>query len=322
MTGLSAEPRQAAEPADTPPLSARETLARNGRSFYWASRLLGRQMATDAAELYAFCRLLDDIADGDASGGAERLGRIRSQLVRLDKASLSGEPDKGLAACLPVIRRCGIPVAPLVHLLDGLLADQKPMFIRDQDALVRYAYHVAGAVGLLMCPVLGCRDPAAFRFAVDMGIGMQLTNIARDISEDAYLGRRYLPESWCGALRPDQIIACSAAPDTPTYKAVQGAADKLVVLADTYYESGRKGLAWLPLRARLGIAVAGSVYREIGIKARRTGLRWGDGRVVTSTTEKLGASLAALGQMGGSRTARHDPALHQPIEDLIAEAIR
>ena len=96
-------------------------------------------------------------------------------------------------------------MAPFVHLLDGLLSDQQPVLIRDQAELVRYAYHVAGAVGLLMCPVLGCRDPAAFRFAVDMGIGMQLTNIARDIAEDAELGRRYLPESWCGPLRPEQI---------------------------------------------------------------------------------------------------------------------
>ena len=105
MTGLSAEPRLAAKPTDITASDARETLARNGRSFYWASRLLGRQMATDAAELYAFCRLLDDIADGDAAGGADRLDIIRCQLVRLDRTSLTDQPDPGLAACLPVIRR-------------------------------------------------------------------------------------------------------------------------------------------------------------------------------------------------------------------------
>ena len=322
MTGLSAKQDPLREQGQAAAEPARETLAKNGKSFYWASRLLGRQMATDAAELYAFCRLLDDIADGDASGGPDRLQVIRGQLTRLADNSEPDRTDPGLAACLPVIRRCGIPAAPLIHLLDGLLSDQEPVFIEDQDALVRYAYHVAGAVGLLMCPVLGCRDKAAFRFAVDMGIGMQLTNIARDILEDAQLGRRYLPERWCGPLRPAEIIACSDQPETQHYQAVQVAADRLLTLADRYYESGQKGLVWLPWRARLGIAVAGTVYREIGVKARRTGLRWGDGRVVTSKAEKLGASVSALGQMGGSRTARHDPALHQPIADLIAEAVR
>ena len=314
MTCVSAE-------ADTAP-PALETLARNGKSFYWASRLLGRRMAGDAAELYAFCRLLDDIADGDAPGGAARLEAIRSQLAVLNHRAHPDQMDPALARYLAVMRRCAIPVMPMIHLLDGLLLDQKPMHIKDEAELVRYAYHVAGAVGLLMCPVLGCRDRAAFRFAVDMGIGMQLTNIARDILEDAHLGRRYLPQSWVGPLRPHQIIACAPKAESKAYHAVQGGADKLLALADRYYESGLQGLGYLPRRAQLGIAVAGQVYRRIGVKLRAQGLRWGDGRVITSTTDKLGASLGALTNLSRHKAADHDSHLHQPLAELMDEALR
>ena len=323
MTGLSAEASSAGElgAADSA-ADALKTLAKNGKSFYWASRLLGRRMAGDAAELYSFCRLLDDIADADAPGGKDRLSAIRSQLVILHERAMPEEMDPALARYLGVMRRCAIPVMPMIHLLDGLLLDQEPMLVRDEAELVRYAYHVAGAVGLLMCPVLGCRDQAAFCFAVDMGIAMQLTNIARDILEDAHLGRRYLPQSWCGPLSPDQIITCSAAPDTNRYKAVQAGADRLLMLADRYYESGWAGLSYLPPRARIGIAVAGQVYRRIGGRLRARGLKWGDGRVVTSTAEKLSASLSALTHLNKGKGPAHDRSLHQPIADLMDEAMR
>ena len=197
--------------------TALQTLAKNGKSFYWASCLLGRQMAIDAAELYSLCRLLDDIADGDIDGldkeaGIKRLRYIRRQLNQIHSGESPDPPDPALLQYMPVMKRRQIPVMPLIHLLDGLLLDQSAMLIKDEAELVVYAYHVAGAVGLLMCPVLGCEDRTAFPFAVDMGIGMQLTNIARDILEDARMGRRYLPENWTGQLSPDQIVACAKSP--------------------------------------------------------------------------------------------------------------
>lgn len=322
MTGLSAEASAGGRGAADSAAEALDTLAKNGKSFYWASRLLGRRMAADAAELYSFCRLLDDIADGDADGGKARLSAIRNQLLILNDRAMPKDMDPALVRYLSVMRRCAIPVMPMIHLLDGLLLDQNPMLVEDEAELVKYAYHVAGAVGLLMCPVLGCRDRAAFCFAVDMGIAMQLTNIARDILEDAHLGRRYLPQSWCGGISPAQLIACSAEPDTDTYKTVQASTDKLLQLADRYYQSGQNGLGFLPPRARMGIAVAGQVYRRIGVRLRARGLRWGDGRVVTSPAEKLSASLGALNQLNKGKQAVHDHHLHQPIADLMSEALR
>ena len=284
-------------------------------------------MTKDAAELYSLCRLLDDIADGDIDGldtkeGTHRLRHIRRQLTQIDAGKIPEQPDPALLQYMQVMNRCQIPVMPLIHLLDGLLLDQSAMLLKDEADLVAYAYHVAGAVGLLMCPVLGCDDRTAFRFAVDMGIGMQLTNIARDILEDAQMGRRYLPESWTGQLSPDQIVACAKAPESQNYKQIQAAADRLLTLADQYYESGRLGLGFLPVRARYGIAVAAEVYRAIGTKLRARKLRWGDGRVVTSKSEKLSASLQALSKLYRLPKATHNSNLHAPLTSLLDEALK
>ena len=317
--------QDAPDPVETG--TALQTLAENGKSFYWASRVLGRQMATDAAELYRLCRLLDDIADGDIKGidtkaRTQRLSKIRRQLTQIDAGKIPDPPDPALLNYMPVMSRRRIPIMPLIHLLDGLLLDQSAMLIKDKAELVAYAYQVAGAVGLLMCPVLRCENRAAFRFAVDMGIGMQLTNIARDILEDAQMGRRYLPGSWTGQLAPDQIIACAQAPESHDYQQIQAAADRLLTLADQYYESGRMGLGFLPVRARYGIAVAADVYRAIGTRLRARELRWGEGRVVTSKGEKLTASLQALFRLYRQPEVPHNSNLHLPLASLLDEALK
>ena len=186
-----------------------------------------------------------------------------------------------------------MPIRPIQHLLDGLLFDQGHVAIKSEDALIKYAYQVAGTVGLLMCPVLGCQKRHAFSFAVDMGIAMQLTNIARDVLEDAKMGRRYLPANWVGQLSASDILACANTPDSREAIQVKAGIDRLLSLADAYYDSGRKGLVYLPPRAHIAIAVAANVYREIGQKLRRRRLNWSAGRVVTNKLEKVMASGGA-----------------------------
>ena len=327
MSSPRAEQIQQDAPDPVKTAIALQTLAENGKSFYWASRLLGRQTATDAAELYRLCRLLDDIADGDIKGmdtkaQTKRLIQIRHQLIQMDVGKIPDLTDPVLLSYIPVMSRRRIPIMPLIHLLDGLLLDRSAMLIKDKAELVAYAYHVAGAVGILMCPVLRCENRLAFRFAVDMGIGMQLTNIARDILEDAQMGRRYLPGSWTDQLTPDQIIACAKAPESNDYKQIQAAADRLLSLADQYYESGRMGLGFLPVRARYSIAVAADVYRAIGTRLRARQLRWADGRVVTSKSEKLSVSLRALFRLYRQPKVPHNSSLHAPLASLLDEALR
>jgi len=296
-------------------LTSEQSLAANGKSFHWARRFLGERMGADAAQLYAFCRLLDDMADGDIENGPARLAAIRGDLL----AGRDGD-DPALAAFLPLMREKRFPPDVLVALIDGLLEDQADVVaLADEAALLRYAYRVAGTVGLLMCRVLECHSPAARAHAIDLGIAMQLTNIARDVLEDAEMGRRYIPGSWIDDATPAEIRAAATDPARRTGAAVTVAVGRLLDLAEDFYVSGACGYPYLPWRAHLSIAVAARVYRQIGVQLRAAGLPWHQGRQVTSTSTKLRCSLLALASLWrrlGIGGAPHDPRLHTALRGL------
>lgn len=297
-------------------LKPQVSLAVNGKSFYWASHFLSTQMACNAARLYAFCRLLDDMADGDIYDGPARLARIHGSLQ-------SGQPsdDPALADFQPFMSEMGFSTAVLSALLDGLLQDQKDHVCLSSEAdLLRYSYRVAGTVGLLMCEVLNSEIADAKLYAIDLGIAMQLTNIARDILEDARMGRRYIPADWVNGMSPAAICQASKEPDGENALQIKAAIVRLIKLADTFYQSGARGYPYLPWRAHLGIAVAARVYRQIGVQLETTGYAWHLGRQVTSKSTKLKHSLVALGslfsRLPGRNTSYHDQRLHSSLQGL------
>ena len=296
-------------------LTSEQSLAANGKSFHWARRFLGQRMGNDAASLYAFCRLLDDMADGDIENGPVRLAAIRADLIDGREGA-----DPAFLAFLPLMREKRFPPDVLVALIDGLLEDQaEEVALADEAALLRYAYRVAGTVGLLMCHVLDCHAPAARAHAIDLGIAMQLTNIARDILEDAGMNRRYVPGDWVGHASPAEIRAAARAPDSMLARDVTAAAGRLLDLAETFYASGARGYRYLPWRAHLAIGVAARVYRQIGIQLRGADLAWHAGRQVTGKAAKLRCSLLALGSFGrriGIGTSPHDDRLHAALRGL------
>ena len=296
-------------------LTSEQSLAANGKSFHWARRFLGDRMGHDAARLYAFCRLLDDMADGDIENGPARLAIIREDLL----AGRDGD-DPAFAAFLPLMQEKQFPPEVLVALIDGLLEDQADeVALADEAALLRYAYRVAGTVGLLMCDVLDCHSPAARAHAIDLGIAMQLTNIARDVLEDAEMGRRYIPGDWVSGASPADIRAAAQVPSSPVAQDVTVAVTRLLDLADAFYASGANGYPFLPWRAHLSIAVAARVYRQIGMQLRAAGFAWYLGRQVTSKATKLRCSLLALASFRrriGAGGAGHDPLLHTALRGL------
>ena len=297
-------------------LTSEESLAANGRSFHWARRFLGERMGHNAARLYAFCRVLDDMADGDITGGPERLLVIREDLL----ASRPGQ-DPALAGFYDFMQEKAFPPDVIVALIDGLLDDQKEeVALASEDDLLRYAYRVAGTVGLLMCHVLDCRDEQARAHAIDLGIAMQLTNIARDVLEDAEMDRRYIPGDWvCGA-SPATIREAARSPDGPVARKVTAAVERLLALADTFYASGGCGYRYLPARAHLAIAIAARVYRQIGVQLADRDHAWHAGRQVTSGVSKAACTLQALhtlpGRFGLQRSVAHDRSLHAPLRGL------
>lgn len=288
-------------------------LAAHGRSFHWASRLLGPVHATRATKLYAFCRHIDDLADEARSPEAARAALC---MVTRDIAA-GASKNPAVADLLALMAECGIEPATVADLIEGVASDLDPVRIADDAALLRYCYHVAGTVGLMMCRVLDVDTPAAFPHAVDLGIGMQLSNICRDITEDARADRRYLPASRVGDLPPAALVA----PDPALQPVLCACVRHLLDAADAYYASGERGLAYLPLGARTGILVAARVYRAIGTRLRRRGLAYWDGRVVVRRRAKVGLTARALltapvGPSFWRPTGHHDPALHASLTGL------
>ena len=299
--------------AHAPSAAAEATLARQGRSFHWARRLLGATHAARATRLYAFCRHLDDLVDEAASPEA-----ARAALAAADRDLAAGRSDDPiLQDGLALMRECGIEPEIARELIAGMASDAETVRVADEAELLRYCYRAAGTVGLMMCRVLDAREPAAAAHAVDLGIAMQLTNLCRDVADDARMGRRYLPASLVGDLSPADLIE----PSPALQLKVRAAVARLLALAETYYASGEAGLPFLPLRARSGILVAGRVYRAIGHRlAAREHAYW-EGRAFVPDWRKATITLAALTTQPlrgafWSRPTSHHGQLHRALVGL------
>lgn len=284
----------------------KQVLATHGKTFYWASLFLGTELAERAAKLYQFCRFVDDLADGDLPNREESLADIRA---RLDGSSRSAGPE--VEAFMQLARENDIPLIAAQELLDGMLKDQHLTGVVDEAELLRYCHSVAGTVGLMMCRVLNCKEQRADSFAIDLGIAMQLTNISRDVLEDARMGRRYLPASWV-----DMSASEIAAADISSYQPVAVAANRLLHLAEEYYTSALLGIQLLPFRSRLSITVALRVYRQIGWVLKRRNLAWWQGRVCVSKQEKLLLSLRSLVDLKPVKVPAHRKKLHEHLQGL------
>ncbi len=288
---MSLRSRPQADP--TQPTTALATLSRHGRSFRLAGSLLPRDLLHDAAELYSFCRTVDDLADE-----TEDRTVARSALLSLRRSMLEGEATHpALAGFLRLAARHGLDPMVAARLIDTMIGDLGPVRIPDAAALLRYAYGAAGTVGLLMCRLLGVRDPLAAPHALDLGVAMQLTNIARDVVEDARRDRVYLPASW---VAPSELRR-----PEPVFEAVTRVLD----LAELYYASGHRGLAYLPWRSRLAVGSAASLYREIGQRIRALGPAY-----LSSPRQVVprGRRLLVLGRSLPTSLANHRPQPHDP----------
>lgn len=268
--------------------AARADIRRGSRSFGLAARLLEAHVRDDAILLYAWCRHCDDTVDGQVLGGPISEPRdATAQLIRLRSSTrdaLAGRPASApFAALARVVARHAIPSAHPEELLDGLAMDVAG---RRYDTLcdtLDYCYHAAGVVGVMMAMVMGARDVRTLDHASDLGIAFQLTNIARDVVADARAGRCYLPADLLArhSLRSEDLTDPTAAPRA------QAAAIVLLDVAETYYASGRAGLAMLPRGSVWGIAAAHRIYREIGTYVRRADPQaWSD-RVATPLWRKI-----------------------------------
>jgi phytoene synthase len=284
----------------------KQILARHGKTFYWASLFLGSKLADRAAQLYQFCRFVDDLADGDLPN---REGSLEDILARLNGSNRLAGPE--VEDFMLLAKENDIPLAAARELLNGMLKDQQPAVIRDEGELLRYCHAVAGTVGLMMCRVLKCENKRAESFAIDLGIAMQLTNISRDVLEDAKMGRRYIPANWV-----DLPATEIAEANINSHQPIAIAVDRLLNLAEDYYQSALLGIQLLPLRSRLSIIIALRVYRQIGWVLKRRSLPWWQGRVFVTKQEKAFLSLRSLGDLIPLKVPAHKKDLHRHLQGL------
>jgi phytoene synthase len=236
-------------------------------SFHAASRLLPTRVRDPALVLYAFCRLADDAVDDvtDDVPGARTTAvlLLRDRLDQCYRGTPRNAPEDRAFAAL--VEDFEMPRALPEALLEGFAWDAMGRRYAGFSDLCSYGARVASAVGAMMCVLMNVRSAEALARACDLGLAMQLTNIARDVGEDARAGRLYLPTNWLddAGIDPDAFLGCPQALD-----AVRALTLRLLTRADDLYASAQAGVASLPLSCRPGIFAAGHIYAAIGGRVR------------------------------------------------------
>jgi phytoene synthase len=274
-----------------------EVIQQGSKSFAAAAKLFDAETRGRASMLYAWCRYCDDQTDDQVLGfdgsclsleeGRARVGRLREKTLR----ALSGEPteDPVFAGLQRVVVECEIPHRyPLEH-LDGFIMDVEGREYRTLEDTIEYCYHVAGVVGVMMAYLMGVRDEPTLDRATDLGLAFQLTNICRDVMEDAEVGRIYLPGDWLAdaGVPADEITE-------PEHRArVFEVVRRVLVEADRYYASSWIGISRLPARSAWAVAAANAVYCNIGRLILERGPRAWDQRASTTKARKIALVLGA-----------------------------
>ena len=290
-----------------PPMSARLDLSGHdlqacaalmeggSKTFFAASRLLPQRVRAGAIALYAFCRVADDLVD--QPGGGAQLPALRARLDRI----YAGGPCEALEdhALSLLVRETSLPRPLLDALLEGFAWDAEGRRYLTIHDLHGYGARVAGTVGAMMAWVMGARAPGALARACDLGVAMQLTNIARDVGEDARNGRLYLPRAWMHEAGIDPEAWLLQPRFSTTLRRV---IERLLDEADRLYARAQPGIAELPADCRGAILAASQIYGEIGRQLRREGGDSVNRRTVVSGPRKLALLATAWAQAGWVRT--------------------
>lgn len=300
---------------DTDALTACRRLIRHGsHSFFLSSLLLPERVSVPATALYAFCRVADDLIDGaasDGSGGGEAAVSALRQRLDAIYAGTPGNADEDRALS-EVVARFALPRAMPDALLEGLAWDAAGREYHTLSELYDYAARVAGCVGAMMTLVMGVSDARAVARACDLGVAMQLTNIARDVGEDAAMGRLYLPRDWFAqtGLDADAWLA-----DPHPDARIAAMTRRLLDYADILYARSEAGVRLLPLACRPGIRAARLIYADIGRELRRSGYDNITQRAVVPRRRKvslLGAALVTI-PLGSESPAEADALAWPPL---------
>lgn len=300
--------RRSAEAHRADLAKCRALLRTGSRTFHAASKLLPDAVRDPATALYAFCRLADDAVDH----GTQPLAALAELRERLELVYRSQPlPYPADRAFADVVEEHGIPYAMPSALLEGFEWDARGRRYDTLSELNEYATRVAGTVGAMMALLMGARTPELLARACDLGVAMQLTNIARDVGEDARAGRLYLPLEWLreAGIDPDAWLA-SPVHDARLAQVVQ----RLLASADALYARSGEGIAKLPLACRPAMHAARLMYAEIGREVERRGLDSVSQRAVVPGARKARLLASAIATTATS-AVRDTPTSGAPALD-------
>ena len=297
--------------------ACREAIRTGSLSFHAASKLLPARVRDPSLALYAFCRLADDAVDE----GDDKVGAVLHLRDRLDLV-YRGRPRDAAAdrAFARVVEEFDMPRALPEALLEGFAWDAVGRRYDTLSGVLDYAARVAAAVGAMMCVLMRVRDADALARACDLGLAMQLTNIARDVGEDARAGRIYLPLDWLAAegVAVDDFLSAPEPLD-----GVRRVTRRLLDHADRLYVRSEAGVPRLPLACRPGILAARHVYAGIGGRVRAAGCDSVTLRARTGRAAKLGWLALAVLRAGVTTVGPVSSVLHAgpaPEVDFLVQA--
>ncbi|NPV20584.1 phytoene/squalene synthase family protein [Bradyrhizobium aeschynomenes] len=291
----------------------RRLLRGGSKTFFAASKVLPRVVGDPAIALYAFCREADDAIDGPG----RRVDAIEVLHERLDRIYADRPEDRPVDRALAgVVAQFAIPRALPEALLEGLAWDAQGRRYETLSDVLAYAVRVAGTVGVMMSLLMHRRAPETIGRACDLGIAMQLTNIARDVGEDARAGRLYLPRQWLreAGLDVDTWLVAPYFDDR-----VGRVTARLLAMADVFYARAAAGIADLPLTCRPGINAARLIYAEIGREVARAEFDSLSQRAFVSMPRKL----QLLGKAAVVSLAQSQPSLAplRPEARILIDAV-
>lgn len=302
-------PRKYGQPGDVAACHA--LLARGSKSFAAAATLLPRRARDPAAVLYAFCRVADDAVD--LSSEADRVDRLRRRLERVyAREGLDGPVERALA---DVVRCFDLPIEVLAALIEGFEWDASGRAYATLSDTLAYSARVASSVGAAMTVIMGARQPHMVARACDLGLAMQLTNIARDVGEDARAGRLYLPLDRLAAAGVDPAAFLR---DPTPLPGVRRVVLELLETAGGLYARADAGIAALPADVRPSMYAARFIYADIGRVVRDNDGDSITSRAVVPTSRKM----ALLGRALGSTWRSPGPLLHEPPAREAAFLVR
>ena len=289
----------------------RRVIRTGSLSFHAASKLLPAAVRDPALALYAFCRLADDEVDEGHNKG-EAVLKLQERLDLVYAGTPRNAPeDRAFAAVCDAFE---MPRALPEALLEGLAWDAVEREYQSLSDVRSYSARVASAVGAMMCVLMRVRDADALARACDLGVAMQLTNIARDVGEDARMGRIYLPRDWMAEMGVDPHAFLATPTASPEIRKM---VKRLLAEARRLYIRSEAGIGSLPFKARPGIFAARYIYAAIGSRVSRNAHNSVDHRARTNTAHKLALIGVSATRAAGSTIVPRSPVLFAPALDEV-----